>query len=613
MLTEEAIAFAELGKLAREFNFAEEQAVTDPEVLAYVNGIVRSMISGRNLSVVGVTVDGDTFKGEARVKVSPRLTKRFGFEISPDSKSFEALNADDIEKFAEPVEFKAGSKTLKCKVEQCGGRCLKGGEKCRLTMKPEERKAHDKALRKVGTVETSLAKKRREMKEARAKEAATPKTDKKAGVTSRTKEKSGTGREAKADKKKEEKKSLTPTERKAKELEDLKQEKHESLDKLWERSTRLSGDRKDAFGEAVDKHLSLKAESKDKEWLDTVESQANSMWNAAGQSPAIPETARERFARFVGDAETREIISAKRGEISDDTIQRTFGEENPVSRASLQASSQPEKMGATGKIVEEWAKGLGQTAWNKATPAQKAEILERLGVDGIKDLGIEFKAQKKTDNSPPFKKEHITFPEKIQKDLFLRSTDKAADHLVKDYGFPSKEIAKKAINGTMSYTSSKYSSIKSADRGDNSDKSAKEAAEGVNEYLKRMPRYDGEVHRGMYFLNENFNENAIEASLAKGTDSITSFTTNKKIAEKFSTGNNGISRRDVEVFITVQNKTGVSIKSISLKPNEDEVTVPKGVRYQIVGKSKTIKDVDDIFAGDEPRKVTRIEYRLEEL
>jgi hypothetical protein len=181
VLTKHAIAYAELGQLFKKSIFAdsEEQAVTDPEVLTYVNGIVRSMISGRSLSVVGVTVDGGTFKGEARVKVSPRLTKRFGFAISLDSKTFEPLNADEIEEFADsgasamsrasPVEFKVGGKILKCKIEQCGGRCLKAKEKCRLTMSPAEKKAHDKALRKVGTVDTSLAKKRREMKEVRNK------------------------------------------------------------------------------------------------------------------------------------------------------------------------------------------------------------------------------------------------------------------------------------------------------------------------------------------------------------------------------------------------------------------------------------------------------------
>jgi hypothetical protein len=167
-------AFASLGQLVREFQEqSQEQSITDPDTLAYVTGVIRSMISGRNLSVVGVTVDGDTFKGEARVKVNPRLTKRFSFAIAPDSKTFQPLNADEIEKFAEPVEFRAaGGKTLKCKIEQCGGRCLKGGEKCRLGMKPEERKAHEVALRKVGTVDTSLAKKRREMKARREKAAA---------------------------------------------------------------------------------------------------------------------------------------------------------------------------------------------------------------------------------------------------------------------------------------------------------------------------------------------------------------------------------------------------------------------------------------------------------
>jgi hypothetical protein len=209
MLTREALAFSELGQLWREVNGSADFAspVTDPEVVGYVTTVVRSMIRERNLVVGEITVDGDTFTGVAQAKVSPRLTKRFEFEISPDSKTFGAINADEIEAFSEVVEFKGtrSGKTLNCKVSQCGGRCLKGGEKCRQTMSSDERKAHDKALKKVGTVETSLAKKRREMKESREKEAAAAKVSTKkpdeTPVKSKSKKTTNTSSETQAKRK----------------------------------------------------------------------------------------------------------------------------------------------------------------------------------------------------------------------------------------------------------------------------------------------------------------------------------------------------------------------------------------------------------------------------
>lgn len=384
MLTQQAIAFSRLGKLWQEVapTFAD---TVDADALRLVQQGLQQGLGRRITKLVGVTKDEDgTFKGEFQQYVSPRLTKRFSFVYGEDELTFKSLNGDDIEKFSEEIEdfarqSKSGraGKSLNCKVEQCGGRCLRSGEFCRLTPTTEQKKLWSQASGKnlATKPETSLAKKRREAKEGRAKEVA---------------------REVKPKDKKADIKKPTIAEIRAKELDSLKNEKHNSLENLSNRVQRLSGDKRAAFGEAVDKHLSLPSSTKpkDKDWLEGVETQANTLWEKAGSNPAIPETARERFARFVGDRHSREVVSAKKGEVSDEAIKQTFGQENPVSRASLQASKNPEKMGATGKLVEEWAKNLGQTAWLKATPAQKAVILEELGVDGVKDLGIKFKALK---------------------------------------------------------------------------------------------------------------------------------------------------------------------------------------------------------------------------
>lgn len=177
MLTKEAISFAELGQVFRGLavNFADE-AVTDEETLGEIRSVYEKRLRGRITRMSDVTLDDDgNFKGRFEQYVNPRLTKRFSFIFGSDEVQFKALNADDIERFSEGVEdfakSKRDAKNFKCKVAPCGGRCLKGGEACRQTMTPEEKRSHDKALRNKGRVDTSLAKKRREMKAGREKAA----------------------------------------------------------------------------------------------------------------------------------------------------------------------------------------------------------------------------------------------------------------------------------------------------------------------------------------------------------------------------------------------------------------------------------------------------------
>lgn len=176
MLTKEAIAFAQLGRLAREFaNFKESNQVTDAEELADITAALQIGKQKRITKLVGVTVDEDgTYSGEFQQYISPRLTKRFTFVFGEDEISFKPINAEQITKFSEDVEDfarqsksgKAG-KALNCKIEQCGGRCLKGGETCRTTPTPEQKKLWASASGKnlATKQDTSLAKKRRETAE----------------------------------------------------------------------------------------------------------------------------------------------------------------------------------------------------------------------------------------------------------------------------------------------------------------------------------------------------------------------------------------------------------------------------------------------------------------
>jgi hypothetical protein len=175
MLTSYAIAFARLGRLAREFaNFKESAPVTDPSELADITKALQIGKQKRITKLVGVTVDEDgTYEGEFQQYVNPRLTKRFTFTFGESEISFKLINTEQIARFSDTEDFARQSKSgragkaLNCRIEQCGGRCLKGGESCRTTPTSEQKELWKSASGKNRATkpDTSLAKKRRETAE----------------------------------------------------------------------------------------------------------------------------------------------------------------------------------------------------------------------------------------------------------------------------------------------------------------------------------------------------------------------------------------------------------------------------------------------------------------
>jgi hypothetical protein len=171
-------SFAVLGCAFREW-MADFANAVDINTLALVQKGLQQGLGRKITKLIGVTQDDDgTFRGEFQQYVNPRLTKRFKFVYGENELSFTPLNGEDIQKFSEEIEdfarqSKSGraGKALNCRIEQCGGRCLKSGETCRLTPSLEQKKLWSQASGKnlATKPETSLAKKRREMKETRRK------------------------------------------------------------------------------------------------------------------------------------------------------------------------------------------------------------------------------------------------------------------------------------------------------------------------------------------------------------------------------------------------------------------------------------------------------------
>lgn len=152
---------------------------------------------------------------------------------------------------------------------------------------------------------------------------------------------------------------------------------------------------------------------------------------------------------------------------------------------------------------------------------------------------------------------------------------------------PDKEGAKEAIaDGVAVYqfTRGNYDSFMKADR----DGTPYPLNDRVNEYLKKAPKFDGEIYRGLAIDNdkiESFLESFAEGNTVEmPTKASFSKDGDQAYARIFDfDADSGIS----PVLLRVpKSKSGVDITRISSTPSEKEVLVPKGTKYKVASVKK---------------------------
>ena len=154
------------------------------------------------------------------------------------------------------------------------------------------------------------------------------------------------------------------------------------------------------------------------------------------------------------------------------------------------------------------------------------------------------------------------------------------------------EEARKYINAIYRYTGDDYRDIRRAQLAELEegkpieDAYLKEKIALIEEYIASVPLYPEGIT-----LYRGFGSRKIESLLAfeeayiSGEpitmSGISSWTTREKTAHKFLIG-----KDNVAIFELVSNKTGVSIKHLSVFPGENEVLFGTNARYKIIGKSE---------------------------
>ena len=128
----------------------------------------------------------------------------------------------------------------------------------------------------------------------------------------------------------------------------------------------------------------------------------------------------------------------------------------------------------------------------------------------------------------------------------------------------------------------------------------KQAAE-IEAYLKRAPKYKGEVRRGMNVPQSAVDEMIAQYSKGEGTLAMESWTFSD-VMQEFTVG------MDQQVVLKAANKRGVDVSRLSAHPLEDEVLMPAGARYKLKGVEK-----EEISPGLSKKGVYRWIIDLEQL
>lgn len=112
--------------------------------------------------------------------------------------------------------------------------------------------------------------------------------------------------------------------------------------------------------------------------------------------------------------------------------------------------------------------------------------------------------------------------------------------------------------------------------------------DNLNRYMKEMPKYEGEISRGLSFYDED-DRQAFLSSLTKSgsmsLDAMSSWSSDPDVASGFASANEDENGKSRGVILRTQNKSGVSVRDFSEVSTEDEVLTPKGTRYRVKGQS----------------------------
>ena len=120
-------------------------------------------------------------------------------------------------------------------------------------------------------------------------------------------------------------------------------------------------------------------------------------------------------------------------------------------------------------------------------------------------------------------------------------------------------------------------------------KEIRKKAELLENYIEKAPKYEGDVHRGVFFGSSKDAQSFIDDLQNSVSASVDSWSARRVVAEDFSGINEPKSWQRAAVVLTQKNKHGASIKRYSAIPEEDEVLQPSGLRYRVISITERVE------------------------
>ena len=142
----------------------------------------------------------------------------------------------------------------------------------------------------------------------------------------------------------------------------------------------------------------------------------------------------------------------------------------------------------------------------------------------------------------------------------------------------TKEEASKMLKGVVDFSAEDYTNIRNAYNNPKAPRCDRERMEALDAYLKKAPKWEGEIYRGI-----NVSWDVANDILSKPDDvdmkGPSSWSSEEMVAESFASIGSEAVRM---LFVLKENKSGASITHIaSYNGTESELTVPSGVKYAI--------------------------------
>lgn len=143
-------------------------------------------------------------------------------------------------------------------------------------------------------------------------------------------------------------------------------------------------------------------------------------------------------------------------------------------------------------------------------------------------------------------------------------------------------------SAVQQYSDEAYTSIRAFQTGamDESDpdyERTRQLSEDLNRALKRAPKKEATVYRGLSNLSEE-DFSALTGASEIAFDTVSSSSESRRISEDFI-GEDKPGKRSV--MFEIESKSGVSLSGLSKYPNEKELLLQQGARFEVIGVDET--------------------------